>query len=153
MKFGGPVNALTVPNADFALHLTVQFGRAMHVEKNARNSRPLGPSLSHSQTISPGGPTSTCCGRQRKSFSLKLCNIPAVIGGIAPHKYALDETRINDPRWATDHVRAIELACSRAPHLCRVGAIAVLHFRRVAAKPLLTNVNEQLLRAGPDPAL
>jgi hypothetical protein len=29
----------------------------------------------------------------------------------------------------------------------------VLHFRRVAAKPLLTNVNEQLLRAGPDPAL
>jgi hypothetical protein len=60
---------------------------------------------------------------------------------------ALDETRINDPRWATNHVRAIELAYSRAPHYAELAPWLFDMLRGVAAEPLLTKVNEQLLRA------
>ena len=60
---------------------------------------------------------------------------------------ALDETRINDPRWATNHIRAIELAYSRAPHYAELAPWLFDMLRGVAAEPLLTKVNEQLLRA------
>jgi WbqC-like protein family len=60
---------------------------------------------------------------------------------------ALDETRINDPRWATNHIRTIALAYSRAPHYAELAPWLFDVLRGLAPEPLLTKVNEQLLRA------
>jgi hypothetical protein len=60
---------------------------------------------------------------------------------------ALDETRISDSRWADSHIRTIELAYSRAPHFADTAPWLFDLLRGVAAEPLLTRVNEQLLRA------
>jgi hypothetical protein len=60
---------------------------------------------------------------------------------------AIDETRIIDAQWATKHIRTIELAYSRAPHYAELAPWLFDLLRGVAAEPLLTKVNEQLLRA------
>lgn len=58
----------------------------------------------------------------------------------------IDQTRISDAGWAERHIRSIETAYARAAHF---GATAPWLFdlmRSVAAEPLLTGVNELLLR-------
>jgi hypothetical protein len=59
---------------------------------------------------------------------------------------ALDETRITNSRWADNHMRTIELAYSRAPHFGDTAPWLFGLLRGVAEEPLLTTVNEQLLR-------
>ena len=60
---------------------------------------------------------------------------------------AIDETRIVDLGWAASHKRAIELAYSRSPHYHAVAPWLFALLQSLAAEPLLTTVNEHLLRA------
>ena len=60
---------------------------------------------------------------------------------------SIDETRIADVDWAAKHIRAIELAYARAAHFDAVSPWLFDLLRGVAREPLLTNVNEKLLRA------
>ena len=60
---------------------------------------------------------------------------------------AVDETRISDYGWAEAHLRSIALAYARAPHAPAVLPWLQEQLRAVAAEPLLTRVNETLIRA------
>ncbi|MDB5411844.1 MAG: hypothetical protein JWR10_179 [Rubritepida sp.] len=60
---------------------------------------------------------------------------------------AIDETRIADAGWAETHRRAIALAYARAPHVAEIGGWIDGLLSSVAQTPLLTDVNEALLRA------
>ncbi len=60
---------------------------------------------------------------------------------------AIDETRISNAHWAAKHIRAIEVAYSRAPHYNELAPWLFDLLRSVSPEPLLTKVNEQLLRA------
>lgn len=59
---------------------------------------------------------------------------------------AIDETQIADQSWATNHIRAIENAYLRAPYFRSVGPWFFDLLKSVAIEPLLTNVNQRLLR-------
>ena len=59
---------------------------------------------------------------------------------------AIDETRIADQNWAARHIRAIQLAYARGAHYDAVAPWLFDLMGSVAAEPLLTNVNEHLLR-------
>src|SRR5688572_5886532 len=58
----------------------------------------------------------------------------------------IDETRIADPGWADTHIRTIALAYARAAHFEAVAPWLFDLLRSAAAEPLLTKVNERLLR-------
>lgn len=60
---------------------------------------------------------------------------------------AVDETRISDHGWAEAHLRSIALAYARAPHFAEAFPWLQAQLRAVAAEPLLTRVNEALIRA------
>jgi hypothetical protein len=60
---------------------------------------------------------------------------------------AIDEIRIIDTQWVNKHIRTIELAYSRAPHYNELAPWLFDLLRGVSAEPLLTKVNEQLLKA------
>ncbi len=60
---------------------------------------------------------------------------------------AVDETRILSPGWAEEHLRSIALAYARAPHAAEVLPWLQQQLRAAAAEPLLTRVNEALIRA------
>lgn len=60
---------------------------------------------------------------------------------------SIDETRIANVDWAAKHIRAIETAYARAAHFDPVSSWLFDLLRGVAREPLLTNVNEKLLRA------
>jgi WbqC-like protein family len=60
---------------------------------------------------------------------------------------SIDETRISDGQWATKHIRTIEAAYSRALHYDELAPWLFDLLRSVSAEPLLTKVNERLLRA------
>ena len=60
---------------------------------------------------------------------------------------SIDETHIADVDWAAKHIRAIESAYARAAHFDPVSPWLFDLLRGVAREPLLTNVNEKLLRA------
>jgi hypothetical protein len=76
---------------------------------------------------------------------LMWLTIPAEVTG--HFHQAVDETRIANAGWAERHIRTIELAYGRAAHYDAVAPWLFSLLRRVAAEPLLTNVNEHLLRA------
>lgn len=59
---------------------------------------------------------------------------------------SIDETRIADPAWADTHRRAISLAYRRAAHFSTVWPWLDDLLASVAQMPLLTDVNEALLR-------
>lgn len=59
---------------------------------------------------------------------------------------AVDETRISAP-WTDGHLRSIALAYARAPHFAEVFPWLETQFRTVAEEPLLSRVNEALIRA------
>lgn len=60
---------------------------------------------------------------------------------------AVDETRITAPGWAEEHLRGIALAYARAPHFGTAFPWLEAQLRAVAEEPLLTRVNEALIRA------
>ena len=60
---------------------------------------------------------------------------------------AIDETRIADTTWADTHIKTIEVNYRRAAGFADVGPWLFESIRAAAAEPLLTNVNERLLRA------
>lgn len=70
--------------------------------------------------------------------------IPVEVKG----RYAqpIDETRIADGGWADAHLRTIELNYARAAHFGATAAWFSDLLRNAAAEPLLTKVNERLLR-------
>ena len=70
--------------------------------------------------------------------------IPVEVKG--RYEQAIDETRIVNPDWAETHIRTIELAYRRAAHFDAVAPWLFDLLRGVAAEPLLTRVNERLLR-------
>ena len=59
----------------------------------------------------------------------------------------IDETRIADAGWAERHIRTIEANYRRAACFANVGPWLFETMRAAAAEPLLTHVNERLLRA------
>lgn len=59
----------------------------------------------------------------------------------------IDETRIADTGWAETHIRTIEANYRRAAGFTGVGPWLFETMRAAAAEPLLTSVNEHLLRA------
>jgi WbqC-like protein family len=70
--------------------------------------------------------------------------IPVEVKG--RYAQAIDETRIADPAWADAHIRSIDLAYARAAHYEAVSPWLFDLLRAAAQEPLLTNVNERLLR-------
>ncbi|MGG5818214.1 WbqC family protein [Falsiroseomonas sp. HW251] len=60
---------------------------------------------------------------------------------------AVDETRIAGPGWAAEHLRAIALAYRRAAHFEAEFPWIERALTAVAAEPMLTAVNEALIRA------
>ncbi|MDB5378540.1 MAG: hypothetical protein JWR00_2986 [Rubritepida sp.] len=58
---------------------------------------------------------------------------------------AVDETRISAP-WAEGHLRSLALAYARAPHAAEVLPWLEAQLRAVAEEPLLSRVNEALIR-------
>ncbi len=60
---------------------------------------------------------------------------------------AIDETRVSDPVWADAHWRSIDLAYRRAPHYAEIGPWLQGLLASVAAEPMLSRLNEALLRA------
>ena len=60
---------------------------------------------------------------------------------------SIDKMTIADPRWAAKHVRMIEMAYRRAPCFDVIAPWLFEQLRSVATEPLLTKVNEHLLRA------
>jgi hypothetical protein len=80
----------------------------------------------------------------KTAHGTKWLTIPVEVTG--RYLQAIDETRIADPGWAERHIRAIELAYARAACYDSVAPWLFALFRTVAAEPLLTSVNEHLLR-------
>ncbi|GAC1347706.1 MAG: WbqC family protein [Acetobacteraceae bacterium] len=60
---------------------------------------------------------------------------------------AIDTTRVSDPGWAELHRRAIDLAYRRASHHADVAAWLDGLLASVATEPMLSRINETLLRA------
>jgi hypothetical protein len=60
---------------------------------------------------------------------------------------AIDETRVPDRDWAEGHRRAIDLAYRRAPHYGAIFGWLDELLTSVAAEPMLSRINEALLRA------
>jgi len=60
---------------------------------------------------------------------------------------AVDETRISATGWAEEHLRSIALSYARAPHFALVFPWLEVQLRAAAAEPLLTRLNEALIRA------
>jgi hypothetical protein len=63
------------------------------------------------------------------------------------YNQAIDETLISDTGWAAAHIRSIELAYRRAAHFGTVSPWLFPLLEDVAKEPLLTNINERLIRA------
>ncbi|KQT58709.1 MULTISPECIES: WbqC family protein [unclassified Aureimonas] len=62
------------------------------------------------------------------------------------YEQSIDETRIADPSWCETHVRSIEHAYRRAASFEAASRWLFPVMRSVAHKPLLSRVNEDLLR-------
>lgn len=60
---------------------------------------------------------------------------------------AINETRIADSAWAANHIRSIEFAYRRAAHFDSVAPWLFGLMSGLAKEPLLSAVNERLLRA------
>jgi hypothetical protein len=58
----------------------------------------------------------------------------------------VDETRITSPTWVEEHLRSIAMAYARAPAMAEVFPWFESLMRGVAAEPLLSRVNEHLIR-------
>lgn len=71
--------------------------------------------------------------------------VPVEVKGL--YHQAIDETRVSDPAWADGHRRAIDLAYKRAPHHAAVSGWLDPLLASVAAEPMLSQINEVLLRA------
>lgn len=63
------------------------------------------------------------------------------------YEQAIDETRISDPSWCNTHIRSMELAYRRAGSFEAASPWLFDMMRSIAAEPLLSRVNEALLRA------
>ncbi|MBB4407906.1 WbqC-like protein family protein [compost metagenome] len=63
------------------------------------------------------------------------------------YSQSIDETRIADLTWAENHWRTISLAYRRAAHFDSHGQWLEELLRSAGKHPLLTDVNEQLIRA------
>lgn len=71
--------------------------------------------------------------------------IPVEVKG--RYNQAIDETQISNRTWAAAHIRSIELAYRRAAHFSTVSPWLFSLLEDVSEEPLLTRVNERLLRA------
>lgn len=60
---------------------------------------------------------------------------------------AVDETRVSDVTWAESHRRTIDLAYRRAAHYADVAAWFDPLLAGLSAQPMLSQINETLLRA------
>jgi hypothetical protein len=58
---------------------------------------------------------------------------------------SISEAEVTDPKWAQSHLRAFELSYRRTPYFERV--FELLHERLDPKEALLSNLNEQVLRA------
>jgi hypothetical protein len=76
---------------------------------------------------------------------LQWVTIPVEVKG--KYLQAIDETRIADKSWGEKHIKTIEANYRRAAGFAAVGPWLFQSIRAAAEEPLLTNVNEQLLRA------
>lgn len=70
--------------------------------------------------------------------------IPVEVKG--QYAQPIDETRIASPDWNKEHVRSIELAYARAPSYDATAPWLFDLMRSVATEPMLSTVNENLLR-------
>jgi WbqC-like protein family len=59
---------------------------------------------------------------------------------------AIDETRVAGPAWAEQHIKSIELNYRKADAFSEVGPWLFTLLRELAHEPLLTRLNEKLLR-------
>ena len=59
----------------------------------------------------------------------------------------IDETQIADSTWADSHRRSIDMAYRRAPHFAETSAWLDPLLASLAQEPMLSSVNETLLRA------
>lgn len=71
--------------------------------------------------------------------------VPVEVRGL--YHQAIDETRVSDPAWADAHRRSIDLAYRRAAHHGAVFGWLDDLLARAARAPLLSEINEMLLRA------
>jgi hypothetical protein len=71
--------------------------------------------------------------------------VPVEVKGL--YHQAIDETRVFDTAWADGHRHAIDLAYRRSPHHATVFAWIDALLADVAAEPMLSRINEVLLRA------
>ena len=60
---------------------------------------------------------------------------------------AVDETQISGSGWAEQHLRSIALAYARAPHFAEMFPWLEAQLRAVSMEPLLSRMNEALIRA------
>lgn len=71
--------------------------------------------------------------------------VPVEVKGL--YHQAIDEARVSDPAWADQHRRMIDLAYRRAPHHDSIFGWLEELLGSVAAEPMLSRINEKLLRA------
>jgi hypothetical protein len=71
--------------------------------------------------------------------------IPVEVKG--RYHQAIDETVVSDASWADTHRRAIDLAYRRAPYHAEIAGWLDGLLSSVAAEPMLSRINEVLLRA------
>ncbi|HEU5016968.1 MAG TPA: WbqC family protein, partial [Pseudolabrys sp.] len=71
--------------------------------------------------------------------------IPVEVKG--KYHQAIDETYIADPAWAANHIRALELNYQRAAAFDDVAPWLFARLAELADEPLLSRVNEALLRS------
>lgn len=83
--------------------------------------------------------------RIKTAQGLAWLTVPVEVKG--KYHQAVDETRITAPGWAEEHLRSIALAYARAPHFAAVFPWLEAELRAVAAEPLLSRMNEALIRA------
>ena len=83
--------------------------------------------------------------RIKTAQGVQWLTVPVEVKG--RYLQTIDETRIADPRWSRNHVRAIEVAYRNAAHYDEVAPWLFGLLASVSDEPLLTTVNERTIRA------
>lgn len=76
---------------------------------------------------------------------LRWLTIPVDVSG--KYTQRIDETRIADPHWASEHLATLRHAYARAPHMKDQWPWIEELYHRAAGLELLTDVNELFIRA------
>jgi hypothetical protein len=76
---------------------------------------------------------------------LRWLTIPVDVSG--KYTQSIDQTRIADPNWASEHLASLRHAYARAPHAREQWAWIERLYETATALPMLTAVNELFIRA------